>query len=560
MKLIRWWGLAVFFSIILLVVLLWYLLAPRIVESSIEQLGSEALGAKVEIDSVNLSLFPIAVTLKHLVAADPDAPMTNLFESSEITFAVDSERLLWKKLIIEELVIDGVQTGTARKTSGALEGGRKSGKAVEQVIEMVIPDVEKINIKELVNDADLITLKRIEKLKQEQSKVQSEWKNALDKDELEKRTEEIKKEYKRLSDRAKENKLNLIKDRKDWKKLKKLIDAERKQISVLSDKLKQDKTKLAEQLKDVKNGPNDDLDLIMEKFGLGNGIDGLVDKYLGPQYTPWVKRILGLVKQVKPANSEQQVDEEKAYVQVGKKVYFKDQKTFPELLIKKIKLNGSDNGRVLDGRGFDLGYLPWLTGKPAKLNLRFSGNGQANIDVSSHWPSAKDMQSKLNSQVVAWPIDKMQFMQTDKGDWTIDSGTLSATVNGELTLQTIDLKAIFSIQSPKLVFPKGLSDWQTTLANSINQQKKIDFKLIASGDIENPKITVSSSIEKLFQQAIGEKVKQKAQKLTGKVKAAITEKIGDISALESFDGNFDNWQKQLGDNDKLLKDILGKIN
>jgi len=62
MKMIRWWGLAAFFGLILILALAWYFLAPVIIKNSIENLGSEALGAKVEIESVDLTLFPLRTT------------------------------------------------------------------------------------------------------------------------------------------------------------------------------------------------------------------------------------------------------------------------------------------------------------------------------------------------------------------------------------------------------------------------------------------------------------------------------------------------------------------
>ncbi|TQV88416.1 TIGR03545 family protein [Aliikangiella coralliicola] len=559
MKIIRWWGVITFFVLLLILTLVWYLLAPVIIADSIEDLGSEALGAKVEVDSVDLSLFPVAVSLNHLTAADPEQPMKNLLDTEQIKFSLDAGALLWKKLVIDELILTGVKTATDRATSGALEGGRKTGQAIQNAIEMALPDMEQLDINSVVDNADLITLKRVDEFKQSQAKIKQEWEKALDKKAFAERTDAIKSEYERLSKRAKDNKLNLIKDRKDWKKLKKSIDAERKQIASLSDKIKQDKKTLAEQLKSVKNGPGDDLTAVMDKFGLGSGVEGLVDKYLGPKYTPWVMRAVEFAKQFKSDGSSGEEEVEQAAVQVGKKVYFKDEHTFPELLIKKINLSGSDQGWELDGKGFDLGYLPWLTGKPAKLNIQFGGKGDAKVDLSSDWPSADKMSTELKSVVSSWPIESMQFMETKEGSWVVNSGVLSANVVGELTLEKIDLEASFSIQSPKLSVPDGISDWQKSLATSVNQQAKLDFKLTANGSITEPKIRLDSSIEKLFQKAIGEKVKQKAQKLTGKVKAAIGEKIGDISSLDNFTKDFDGWDSQIADKDALLKNLLGKI-
>lgn len=561
MKIIRWWGVGVFIAVVALVALAWVLLAPKIIADSIEQFGSEALGAKVEVGEVELTLFPVSVTLNQVYATNPDKPMENIFESSQIKMAVDSESLLWKKIVIDELVLDGVKTATPREESGELAGGRQTTQFVQETLDFEIPELSEDDIKSAVEEADLITVKRINTLKTTQEKLKVEWDQALDKEAFEKRSDEIKAEYERLAARLKKNKLNLIKDGKDWKKLKRAIDAERKTISGLSKKLKQDKELLSVQFKDVKNGPQADLDAVMGNFGLGNGIDGVIDKYLGPKYTPWVKRAIEMTQDMggDSESSGEEAEAEKLAVQVGDKVYFKDEQTFPEILLKKVKLGGGDAGWTIDGDGFNLGYLPWLTGNPAVVNLKLDGERKATFDLSSDWPSSDKMLTKLSSNIAEWPVSDMQLMQTDEGSWTINSGVFAADIQGELTLDKIDLKASFKVNAPKLTSPDGLSDWKKTLAASINNQKSVDFNLTVSGNVADPKIRLKSSLENLLKDAVGEKVKQKAASLKADFKQQISEKVGDISSLENFNSNLDGWQKQLGNKDDLLKGLLGKI-
>jgi len=296
---------------------------------------------------------------------------------------------------------------------------------------------------------------------------------------------------------------------------------------------------------------------IMNKMGVANGAEGLVDKYLGPQYTPWVSKALEMAKSFKPSSGEE--SQEQAVLQVGKKVYFNDQHIFPEILVKKIKLSGSNQGWELDGNGFDLGYLPWLTGNPAKLDIDLGGKGKAKLNIVSDWKSSNKMSTKLKSSVTSWPLDSMKFMQTESGSWTLKSGNLTASINGELTLEKIDLVADFSINSPKLNVPDNLAGWQKSLANSVNNEKDISFKLTAKGSITEPKIKLDTSVEKLFKKAIGDKVKKEADKLKGKVKQSISDKVGDISSLENFEDNFKQWQSQMGEKDKLLESLLGKV-
>src|SRR3972149_6508730 len=52
--------------------------------------------------------------------ANPREPMRNAVAAARIAFGVDALQLLRRKVIIDEMTIDGVRFNTERKTSGAL--------------------------------------------------------------------------------------------------------------------------------------------------------------------------------------------------------------------------------------------------------------------------------------------------------------------------------------------------------------------------------------------------------------------------------------------------------
>jgi len=559
MKIIRLWGVISFFALGAILTVVWYLVAPSVIANGIETAGSEALGAKVEVDNVELALFPVRIKINRLQAADPKQPMSNLFEADQISFAVDSEALLWKKILIEELTVDGIQLGTTRQSSGRLKEGRLTEQLSNSVASSVeLPEMSEQSIKELVDKADLITVKRLDELNQNQQQLQAFWKSALDKDEFKKSTVEIENEFKRLSDRAKENRMSLLTDRKAWKKLKKKVDLQRKELKRLNKKLKTDKKNLQQQIVKVRQGPKDDLDAIMAKVGLGNGIAGLSDKFLGPQFTPWIEKTLELTEGM--AATQGDGEESPVYsTSKGSLVQFKDQQIFPDVLIKKIKLSGKDNRWQLTGNGENIGYFPWLIGKASKLDVDINGDGRASFSFDSLWKNSKDMLTKINSNVSDWKIVDMKLMQTDQGDWLIKSGQLNSTLKGEITLDKINLKMSLKLSNPNISSPEKLTGWQKLLATSLNQQKNLMVEVIATGSLAKPTVRVKSSIEKLFSKAIGEKLKQKTNKLKGKFAAAISDKVGDLSLLDGIESKMDQWAEQLKLNDNVMKKLKTSI-
>lgn len=558
MKIIRLWGVIAFFVLVLLVVAAWYLLAPSLIKSGIEATGTEVVGAKVEIDEVKLSLFPLGVEIKQLQAADPDSPMSNLVEVGLIKFAVDSDVLMWKKIQIDELNISDIQLGTSRNSSGAIPGGRATEQLSNEIATIDLPELSQQDVKSMVEEADLLTVKRLNTLDTTQQRLNQEWKKALDSDANKARVESLEDEFKRLTERAKDNKLNLIADRKDWKKLNKAIDKERDNIKALNDKFKQDKELLATQVKAVRNGPEDDLDAIMNNMGLGNGIDGLSDRFLGPEVTPWLRKALDAMSglQAEPSSSEEAM----VYsTDKGLRVQFKDEQLFPDVLIKKVNLSGKDQNWSLSGDGSNLGYFPWLVGQPAKLDLAMSGQGSANLSLHSEWQNAQTMNTKIDSKVDQWPLKDFQLMETSDGAWMVNSGQLDSNLNGKLTLESIDINLSLKLNQPKINSPANLSGWQETLAESLNQQSQLSIDVAVTGSLQEPQFKIRSSIENLFKDAIGKKLKQQAEKLKSKFSEEISAKVGDLGDLDQYTKNFDQWKEQLKSNDELLEKLKVKI-
>ena len=84
-KWIRWWGLGAFVVVAALLGCVWILFVDGWVKTQVEEAGTGAVGAKVELDSVDLTLFPAGLTLTRLQVTDPKEPMTNAVEIAQVS-------------------------------------------------------------------------------------------------------------------------------------------------------------------------------------------------------------------------------------------------------------------------------------------------------------------------------------------------------------------------------------------------------------------------------------------------------------------------------------------
>jgi len=120
MRIFRWKAIVPLVIVVALVALVWTLCVDRLVRLVVEFVGTEVVGAKVELASARVRLFEADVVLRGLQVTNPNAPMTNLVQADEIVADLDGLALLEKKAVVETLAVRGVRFGTQRATSGAV--------------------------------------------------------------------------------------------------------------------------------------------------------------------------------------------------------------------------------------------------------------------------------------------------------------------------------------------------------------------------------------------------------------------------------------------------------
>ncbi|MFO7768941.1 MAG: hypothetical protein R6W82_08325, partial [bacterium] len=133
-KIFRWKALIPLALLFILLTAGWILFLDTVVEWGIEEAGTQIVGARVELDSADVTLTRGRLYLAGLQVTDPAAPMSNLFEAAEITTDLRVWPLLRKKVIVDTAAVRGLRFGTPREVSGALEReGTMAGEPVRRM-------------------------------------------------------------------------------------------------------------------------------------------------------------------------------------------------------------------------------------------------------------------------------------------------------------------------------------------------------------------------------------------------------------------------------------------
>ena len=133
-RVFRWQGILPVVLAGVLLVLGWTLLADRIVRGTVAEAGTKALGAQLDIDGLTIHTLATTLEMRGVALADPFDSTRNLFEVGRLVVALAPEPLLEKKLVVRQLQIADVRTGTARATPARrVSGGGFAPRALAEV-------------------------------------------------------------------------------------------------------------------------------------------------------------------------------------------------------------------------------------------------------------------------------------------------------------------------------------------------------------------------------------------------------------------------------------------
>ncbi len=190
LKIFRWRAIGPLLVLFVIGVILWLIFADTIARHETQKVGTQVLGAKVEINDLHLDLPHGKVMIRGLTVASPHEALRNLLQADELVADLDVVPLTEKKIIINRLAANGLRFGTPRETDGRV--ATKSGEGIagqvlaetrEWASQFQFPALQlatgKINIDSL-DPRRLSTIPAAEALGAQADSSQRAWKAAFD--------------------------------------------------------------------------------------------------------------------------------------------------------------------------------------------------------------------------------------------------------------------------------------------------------------------------------------------------------------------------------------------
>lgn len=579
MKIIRWSFLLITAIIIALIVILNILFFDKILKKIIISTGQTIVGAKVEIDYLKTSFKNCSVTINGFRAADKNNYFKNLVDIEKVRFDVRFAPLLRKKVVIDEMSVDGLRWQTDRKTSGELPKKKKSNEeskfskmfksAKDKTVTEFnnLPSVETFNkiqyqiknfdINKLIEDSGLSSIKEVEKVSQD---LQNKYKSYQDKVNNFNYEEKINK-AKTLADELSKSKFGSIADIANTaKKVNelKVIKKEFDDILTELNNAKKDISATIDVTKQIKNTVTNDVNMICEKISIPTlNTKNISQMIFG---TKWVSRVektlyyISIIKQYIPEGSEEKEVKEVKQRALGRDILFRE-KLYPSLLISLMKLSGT-TAKTKEEQGIDFsGLIKNISSSPSLVNapitLELNGNNATQKLAVSGLFDHRTKDSKDNIKVELTGLSGT-LLNIEPNDYLPLVDTANVNVAGIFDLNnsgflcSADI-AFRDIKEKDLKSVEGNLKYLVQITNSI---KSFDVNLTAkTQDSENLDVKINSDIDKKLYDAMSKmfsaKVNEAKDKIRQKVNELAQAKVKEIE--KSLQGQKDTVLKQINE-------------
>lgn len=577
MKWIRWSGLIPFAAIVGSLCVLFILFIDTLIESGIEAAGSDIMGAKVELGNADFSFSPLGISLNHLQVTNPDAPMSNIVEIDNIAFAMDGSYLIRRKLLINEMNIDGLRLNTPRKYSGAIAKRKKATPATEskktdKKSTFKLPAFETPDVDAILKKEPLKVDSAAKTLKADISETQQSWESL----------KAALPDQKRLdSHKTRFNEVRNV-NYKDIKKLKVAIDKLKTLKSDLAkdsalikqthNQIKKDTGRLNNELKTLISSPKEDYKHLLSKYSLSTeGATNIGVLFFGDKAKTWSDTAIYWYNKLQPFISKIELsggeDKPEPKRSEGKNIHFTEYHPRPDFLIKKVHASVELEAGKFSGEVLNITSQQPIVGKP--ITFSFNANKMQRI---------KSL--KLNGEFNRLKATPKDYVQLSIRNYDMDN--LSLLKEDKLTISIADAKSDLTIKANRIANKINANVnnriHSIKFANSSTGGGEITRMLVAAlddinsfkidgrlyGTLDNYHTRISSDLDnklganlkaqtkKLkqeFQRKLKAKLDQTAKRYTNEVKQ-------ELDALHKYEKEIQNRKQQF---DKQLASVQKQI-
>ncbi|PKH85246.1 TIGR03545 family protein [Colwellia sp. Bg11-28] len=563
-RFIRWQGMVAFVLLSALVAGLLYLFAESLVKSAIVSSAESAFGAEVNVAEVQLGYSPLQLSVLGLQVTDKDSPTQNLFSFERATAAVDVWQYLFGKIIIDELEVSQLAFSGVRSQAGKVYVDDVSDKAEESLSDQakaMLPEVDMQlpDIKALLDDSNLLTVKASNELKNSYKVEQAKLKALKTQLPSKAKLKSYQDKVEALGKMKVSSLADIEKIKTEFDKIKVEFKTDQALIKKAKEQVLNSKEVLAQQIDALKNAPTKDWQQIEKKYQLDSiDTEDFAHILFGEKARGYVQKAQWAYEQISPLMTDMKSDgttsEVKSHAD-GRFIFFKEDSPLPAILIKKALFSIKLEQGEVKITGSELTHQHWIRGKDSLININSIDNGE--LKLSSNFKLTQSGEFSANGE---WLVNNRTLSNTELTQSKALSLSLSAGILdgiGSFSVVNGDVEATnqFSLKQASY---QGEAESKITklLLDTIKSLDSLTVDVGVNGELSKPSFTIASSLNDALTGAFKQQVSAKLDGFKKKVNKGLNEKLSNALKLgDSQSAELLDLEALLTDSDKALADL-----
>jgi uncharacterized protein (TIGR03545 family) len=567
-------GLIAVVGVFILIGLIWFVVVDWVVEMVIESQGTKAVGARVDVAEADLSLFPAGIEVRGLQVTNPDSPMSNALDVRRIYSDIELMPLIKRKVIIDNLRMEGIRLNTPRKTSGAVAGGKSVAQqetasqppwldkmcAGQSAAPFSIPEVQ-----DILSHEKLQSLALAQQISTRIDTAKAQWQQRL----KDLPTREELEAYKTRLDKIKAKGGGLASLLGSATELKSLTDDLRKDLGRL-EKAKADYQSALQELKNqsaqLTRAPLEDVQRLKSKYAVSSeGLANLSRTLFGPSVCRWWERGYQWYARIKPYIGAQGASTQKESEKPGKPAKPALKKgDLPDFLVRSLHVDALLEAGSFTGEATDITSDPGILGKPLAfkfLGRRMQQIQSINMDGVLNFIQPGNPRQHVKLLVEKCGLNQLQLGTFDKLPVAITKALADISMNIDMAGPTLDALAKARLEDVQMAVEKSAgSELTGALADAVTSVTHFALTAIVKGNDPDYTARIQSDLDPVLRKAMGQIISKATSKFEAQLKAAIDEKTQEpiknahnqLGGLENLTGEF---ARRLDFGNSLLQNI-----
>ncbi|MBN2425136.1 MAG: TIGR03545 family protein [Calditrichaceae bacterium] len=543
---IRWAGVITIVVLAAIIFVLGLIFTDEWLEGKLEDMGSSIVGAKVEIDDLEIGLLELKFQWQRIQVTDPKHTMKNMFETGVSTFDLEFWPLFTSKYIIESFDITNFRTFTDRETDGKIEKEPEPpsepgfiSKTIDnlssQVSENVNLNLDEMrqsfsNVDNIMATLDIRSGKKIDSLKNVIESGYKEWDTKF-------KNLTIEQDIKSIEAKAKTIKLdkgqNLAQIQQSLATANEIV----KDVEKLNNQVKDIRTNLTDDIKGVQQSVKQVDDWIKEDYARAKdkaklpdfSVQNIGKLLFGPNIVGRVNQALGYAAKARYYASKMKSDKPEKKPDPprfkGQDIYFPSPLNRPKFWIRSLSLTGATNdGLQLEGKAADIVSNQKMIGRPTTIDLNGGREGGTSIKFTSELNYLEETPKEtFNLDYNRISLNHTKLSDSPVFPTELEKGVGNVQAGLALVGETIDGKINFTGSDVVYSFkePKSGNDLYRLIRDAIKNINRIEINALISGQRDQLKFRLNSNLDK----AIADNVKAVIGAEVEKVKRQVEERI-----------------------------------